>query len=552
MQHAVPFAHLPGFSPLFQDFSSRKPELLRRFPTTSWIDEYHPEAQQHWKNRATTNPHRAKLRAAIDATMQGLVLTAAQQQNLERFMQPNAVTVITGQQVGLLGGHLYTVLKAWTAVQTAQNLRAMYNEVEVVPVFWIADNDHDIAETSVVTMLDKQGDAQEVRLRWMQGMPERVAVSDVHFDEGIASVMAQVHELLTVTEHTPRLLALLQELYTVGKSPTEAFVRIMQYVAGETGVLFVRASALQAQGLFGEIAHQELTYPERSEQALEQASQRLSELGYHAQVQSAPLHLFLHTNGKRLKIHRTSENTFQAGDTLYTHEELLRIAETEPQSFTPNVVLRPVAQDWMFPNACYVGGPGEISYLAQLSEVYEAFGVVPAAVAARHSATLLERTATRFFEKQQDPHTPFVLRPEDFFRLHQDVEKLLVEQLANKAISAAFDAAYTSNDRVFAQLHEHIAAFDPTLGATVEKTKIQATQGLDALAAKVRKAQKHQEEATLAKVRKIHALLYPHNTLQERALSVVYFVNKAGLDAVRDALNGIVQQPPNAHIIASL
>jgi len=552
MQHAVPFASMPGFSLLFQDFSLRKPEILRRFPTNPWIDAQHSEAQQHWKTLAATNPHRAKLHAAIDATMQGLTMTAAQKHNLERCMQPNTVTVITGQQVGLLGGHLYTVFKAWTAVQTAKNLSAMYNEVQAVPVFWIADNDHDIAETSVVTLLDKQGDAQELRLRWAQGMPERVAVSEVRFDEGIESIMAHVQELLTVTEHTPELLALLQEFYATGASPTEAFVRIMQYVAGETGILFVRASALQAQGLFGEIARREIAHPERSEQALHEASSILSELGYHTQVQSAPLNLFLHTNGKRLKIQRTAEHSFQAGDDVYTQAELLRLAETEPEKFTPNVVLRPVAQDWMFPNVCYVGGPGEISYLAQLSEVYEAFGVVPAAVTARHSATLLDSTATRFFEKQQSSHTPFVLRPEDFFRLHQDVEKLLVEQLANKTISAAFDAAYTSNDRVFAELHERIAAFDPTLGATVEKTKIQTVQGLDALASKVRKAQKQQEETTLAKVRKIHALLYPHNTLQERALSVVYFLNKGGREAVRAALDGIVEQSADTHIMVSI
>lgn len=536
-----PFSSVPGFSQLFRDYNAGENAALSRYPTTPHL--FTDTAL--WQTKAHTHRYRTEVTGAVRETMAELRLTPQQEENLQRLSQSNTLTVITGQQVGLLGGHLYTILKAWTAVEYAKKVAAAHPSLQAVPIFWVADNDHDIAETAVVSLLDAQGAAHELRLHWQDGLPEKVSVSDLNFDAGVKDIVEQVQTLLPDTSWKPHIMDVLQSVYVPGKPVTTAFLHILQMLLADTGVIFVTASSLQRRGLFAPIARQEICHPEQTAQALAQAANYLTTHGYHVQAQTTPTNIFIHEQGKRLKVSRLQDGMYQLGSRTLTQADLLTLMEQHPESVTPNVLLRPVIQDHIFPNCCYIGGPGEVSYFAQLPELYAAMDVVPAAVIARHSISILEGRSTQFFEKHPLPI-------EHFFQSYEAFERELVRLLENPAIAEAFDVAEQQQEELFRHLSSLIIPLEPTLGATVDKTKNHILQALNELHGKVRKAQKRQEETTMSKARKIHNLLYPLNTLQERSLSFLYFVNKYGQEVCSAMMQSVVAEPPNQHYIVSM
>jgi bacillithiol biosynthesis cysteine-adding enzyme BshC len=540
-----PFDALPGFSELFKDFCRQRETVLTRFPSNALL---HTDTS-HWRSVAHNASHRSRITAAIRTTLAEGALTNVQREHLRALDEPTTLTVITGQQTGLFGGALYTMLKAWTTVQMAQKLSSQHSGLNFVPVFWVEDNDHDIAEISSIALWDKQGEALELALDWSadgaQQPAERTTVGELRFPAGIASLVEQVKEALPQTEFSAEVLAVVEQHYVGGKPVVEAFTQLMQYLLGSTGILFVSAAALRQQGAFADVVRKEIEHSTESEAAVKAASDVLSAVGYHVQAQTSPLHLFFHADGKRHKISRMGDGQFQAGERLFSHEELAREAAAHPEHFSPNVLLRPVAQDAAFPNAAYIAGPGEVSYLAQTQELYNVMGVSPSAVVARHSATFVDGRTEQVMEAA-------AVQLEGLLQQYELVEKRAMEQLENKELAAAFEAIRTSIEEAFAGLQPQIAALDPTLAPTADKTKTQTLQGVDALEGKTRKAQKQKQEVALNKLRKAHTLVYPLNSLQERAFTVLSFVAKYGVAAMNEKFQAIVTQEADKHYIVRM
>ncbi|MCU0425257.1 MAG: bacillithiol biosynthesis cysteine-adding enzyme BshC [Candidatus Kapabacteria bacterium] len=538
--HNLPFDQL-GFSRLFIDFVAQGKPIQSRFPANSAL----LESSAALEEKAASTPHRSAILEAISATMSGLERTPAQERSLKALQQPTSLTVITGQQVGLLGGALYTMLKGWTAVQTARNLAKKHSALEFVPVFWVEDNDHDIDEISNVSLINAQGEVYTLQGSWKL-KPERVAAADVAYDESIEATVNEAIEALPNSEHSHSVATLISETYKPGTPVTQAFVRILQASLGETGILFVSAAELRKRGLFQEIVRKELASVGMAATLVERASAELTSNGYHAQAQASAVNLFVHTDGKRHKINTLEGNEhFQAGEMRYSKAELLAIADAEPHRFSPAVLLRPVVQDAIFPNAAYIGGPGEIAYLAQIAELYAHFGVAPTATISRHSATLTDKRTMQTCEK-------LGVEAEFFFRRYADIEQDIMHKQENKALAAALDTTKATIEQAFADLLPHITALDPTLAPTSDRMKHQALQGITDLEGKIRKAQKRLEETTLGKARKAASLLFPEGGLQERALPYIYFAAKVGFVALAPLMENITTNTPTAHFVVNI
>ncbi len=533
-----------GFSALFTDFINQKEHIHSRFQanTRLFSDTANLTA------RSASAPHRALFIEAIAATMSSIQLTAEQREQLESLAAETSLTVITGQQVGYLGGALYTMLKAWTAVQSAQNLASTHKGLQFVPVFWIEDNDHDIEEIAKIGMLNQQGDALTLKSAWNL-MPERVAAADAAYDGAITASLDEAIEALPNAEYSHEVAELLRTAYTPGTPVVKAFVQILQATLGASGILFVSAVELRKRGLFKQVVQKELENTGLTAETVAQASSFLAERGYHGQAQASAVNLFLHTDGKRHKINVAEGNDrFQAGEIIFSKAELLALAANEPDRFSPSVLLRPIVQDAIFPNAAYIGGPGEIAYLAQIQELYPIFGVEQSATLARHSATLMDSRTEQLCAKLK-------VEPSFFMRRYEDVEKSIMQEQENKPLAAALDAAKAAIEQAFANVQPHIADLDPTLAPSADRMKNQALQGVSDLEAKVRKAQKRLEETTLSKARKASSLLYPDGGLQERTLPYLYFVAKVGFEALSRQMRQIVavgnaQEGATAHIVA--
>lgn len=533
-----------GFSKLFTDFVNNEGLTPLRFPANAHLFSNATPL----KNIASANKHRPSIVAAIQKTMRSLSLTPEQTRNLERLALPTTLTVITGQQVGLLGGALYTMLKAWSAVQAAQKLGGVHNELQFVPVFWIEDNDHDLDESSVVGMLNSNGEAFTLRSTWTNA-PERASVADITYEESINTSIEAVIEGLPSSEYAHEIVALLQAAYTTGENLTQAFVRVLQYALGESGILFVSAAELRKRGLFADVVQKELEQPGVMQEVVAKASSLLTEFGYHAQAQAGSSNLFLHVDRKRHKINAemvtSIEARFTAGDKTYSAAELRAHAAEHPENFSPAVLLRPIVQDSIFPNAAYIAGPGEVAYLAQMKELYTLFGVLPTATLARHSATLLDNRAVQFLEKHG-------LEPLAMMRKYDEIEKDIMRSAENQQLAGAMEQTRSAIESAYAQLQPLVAAFDSTLDAATDRTKNQSLQGLDDLASKIRKAQKRMEETTLGKLHKTHAFMFPENSLQERTLPYLYFAAKLGAAAMSAQMLLLTAEPADKHYFVPL
>ncbi len=509
--------------------------LAERFPT---VDSAFLAA------RSAEFAKRRELSEAIAETMRGISFSAAQRRSLDALGNENCLAVVTGQQVGFLGGANYTALKLYSAVARAQQYAEEYTDFDFVPVFWVEDDDHDAAEAAETVILNASGEPFRVSCASpdaSQGLPVSARV----FGDNIADVSEKIKEVLPGSQYADEFKELLGKIYAPGNGWAAAFVRILHELFGETGIVFVAASAVRKRGLAADIIGKEIANPKITAQIIERISARLAESGFHAQISGAEINLFyIENNGKRSKIH-TEGNEYIAGERHLTADELRREAEEYPERFSPNVVLRPLVQDNAIPTVCYVAGPGEVAYLSQLREVYEFFGKIMPAVAPRHFATLITPSVARFLQKSE-------IMPEFFMRTWNEIDRDIAATLRSEEFDSAMARTEQGLTEAFGILTEAVAAADITLTGSAKAALSQTLKSVEHIQKKAVAALKRKNEASYAKYRAAANLIFPLGILQERAIAVAVWYAAIGNENLNRTLNTIVAQPPKAHFFASL
>ncbi len=529
-------ASLPGASSLFTRFIGDPDFRTARFPRNASL----MTAAAGLEEIAERASQREGLQRAIADTMAGLTLTAGQRENLDRLGGPGSLAVVTGQQAGIFGGPLYTLLKAFSAIEQARRLREAHPGCEFVPVFWIEDNDHDREEISRVSVLDRQMQAFTRSLEW--DVPARSMVAVLRFDPSIADLLQELQKQMTPSDFGAEAADILQGLYRAGSSPTAAFAGLLHSLCAEDGLLLLSAARSREGGLFASVIRRELAEPSATAAVMQPALEQFQREGLHIQAQASELNLFLIDEGRRHKLGRIDDAKFSAGDRTFSHAELLAQADKTPEIFTPNVLLRPLAQDSFLPTAAYVAGPGEIAYAAQLKEAYARFDLPMPAYLLRHSATFIDGKLKSLMEAAGLP-------PAAFWQNFEDVERRFLAENSADNWPDLLNGARDSVRSAFEALSADIHALDPTLEASLGRAAKTAAGQLDMIEGKIRKAQKRAAESQLGRLRKIHACLYPANQLQERSVSSYYFLHKYGLQSLRTALRSISRGSTTIHQI---
>ncbi|PYR35286.1 MAG: bacillithiol biosynthesis cysteine-adding enzyme BshC, partial [Acidobacteria bacterium] len=290
-----------------------------------------------------------------------------------RLTDPRTVAIVTGQQAGLFGGPLYTLLKAVTALQLADHV-AREHGVPTVAVFWIDAEDHDWNEVRSCTVFDDAFGTRTLSLPMRSGV-DHAPVGPTPLDGSIGPVLDELAQALPKTEFSASLLAQLRREYTPGVGVAEAFGCWLEHVLGDRGLVVYDSSDRAAKQGVADVFARELSTPGETGRLAAAAGSDLITRGYHSQVhaQEDGLALF-RLDGARRPI-RIQNGQFLVGDTRYSPDALRREAATRPDGFSPNVLLRPIVQDTLFPTVCYVAGPNELAYLGQLRGVYQHFGV---------------------------------------------------------------------------------------------------------------------------------------------------------------------------------
>jgi bacillithiol biosynthesis cysteine-adding enzyme BshC len=436
-----------------------------------------------------------------------------------KLAHPATVVVITGQQAGAFGGPLYTLLKAVTTVQLARRLAADH-KVTVVPVFWVDGEDHDWEEVRVAHLLT--GDMAPADLSLQAAGGGEGPVARRLLDERVGETMAQLAGSLPATEFTSDLVARLARHYRAGVSMTTAFAGWMDELLGSTGLVVFDAADPDVKPAVGSLFAAELDAPSAGRLAREAAAAMRAK-GYTPQVEpggDAVALFYLDERGRR-PIRRTDDGRLVVGDEAKPAGDLADEARAHPERFSPNVLLRPLVQDRLFPTVAYVAGPAEIAYQAQLGEVYRTFGIEQPLLYPRASATVLDSAAARFLDRYGLPLDALEARDESALnrlleaQLPSDVDRLITE-------ADTYLAAQST------RLKPAVSAVDPTLAGAADTTIERARETFGSLRHKVVQACKRRDQTLRRQFERARTLAFPGGQPQERVLNVSFFVNRYG------------------------
>lgn len=535
------YRELPGFSKLFRDYNE-KYLPLKDFYTAGNPRDF--SAYPAFAQELVSRPYpRSEIIPILKE--QNLRFGSGDKsfQNIDKLLNHKTVAVVTGQQVGIFGGPLFTLYKALTAVKLAEKLEAEQG-ISAVPVFWLASDDHDLREALSSAVLDNQGEIVPLvydLTQFQEGIPASGAV----FNESIEELNEKLLGTLFESEFKPEISARLKECYAPGLSASESFARWWAGWLKDEGLIFVEPSDPRLKQFAIPLFKNEILAASPSSQAALKAGEELKKSGYHSQLTQREdgYNLFYHNPG-RASLRKEGERIVLSGsgESLTPEQWVLKL-EAHPEQFSPNVVLRPLYQDTLFPTIAYVAGPSESAYFAQLSQVYPEFGIPMPFIFPRFSMTLVEQKYLSLLEKHS-------LKINQIFG---NAETLITDVL-RRSLPEESDVPLKEMEaqlKSFSQgLQKYVAQWDPTLIKTVETTVNSMIHQVDGLEKKILSAHKKKNDTLRQQLYRLSANLYPSGVYQERVINIVPWLCKYGPDFLKE-LSSIVDVSNPSHLAAA-
>ena len=467
---------------------------------------------------------------------------------VEALRQPEAVAVVTGQQLGLFAGPLYTVWKARSAVRLAARL-AEETGRPVVPVFWLADEDHDFAEIRRATFAP--GGVRHAT--YDDGRPpdaDRGPVGRIVLDaEAVRQSLAELEAALPDGPHRVEALELARDAYQPGRTVRDAFALLLRSLVPD--VVLMSADDARLKRLVAPLVGQEIRRWPETLRALEQRSAELERAGFHVQVAPTPVNLFVMGDGHRTPLDPTADGFVLrgSGQALTTADALGQLAEA-PETWSPNVVLRPLVQDTLLPTAAYVAGPGEAAYFAQLGPVYRLFGVPMPVIEPRLSLTVVEPGINKILDRYGLGLADLGAGPDPAETLSALWRRLALAA-SNLDLDTAFDGARQRAAAILADLEPLALAASPSLDGAVGAAQATIGKAINELETKTARVEKQTHDDVRQRLERAQAALWPEGRLQERALAPLGIVARHGRGALAALADAVPLDARQHHIVYS-
>ena len=498
---------LPNASKLFTDLVY-SPERVRAFYP------HPPQNPESYVAAAREVNLPAKSREAL---VSALLEQNGPSASLDLLAKPETVAVVTGQQVGLFSGPSYTIYKALTAASLARELTE--RGIPAVPVFWLATEDHDFAEVNHAWVFGAADEPTAVRVEApaeFAGKPRPVG--------GIPIAQPPLKELraaLTGLPFIDDVMGLVDQAYLPGATMGAGFRALLKALLAKLDLLYLDPLDPAVRKIGAPFLAEALRAVPELKAGFLARNKELTDAGYHAQVHvdAKTSFFFLLDKGERATLRRKDSD----------FAELASRAE----QVSPNALLRPVWQDYLLPTIAYVGGPGELAYLAQSQVAYQLLlGRMPVAMA-RSGFTILDTRSRKLLERYRMTVAQVMTHEGG---LQERIASALVPQSVSRSIEAATAEVARQVDR----LHAELVAFDPTLAASAGKSRAKILYQMEKLGKKTARETLRRDERALADTRHLAAMLYPHRHPQERFYSILPFLAQHGLDLI-DRLTDAVE-----------
>ena len=511
----IPFSSIPHQTRLFTDFLHHFDHVQAFYPRPPQVLNWFNDEQK----RISIPPERRNAVAdALERINRGFGAGSRTFENIQRLREGSSV-VVTGQQVALFGGPLFSMLKVLCVAMLAERTNS-------VPVFWLATEDHDLQEVNFAQF--PAGDTLHT-LRIEPAHTEGAPVGTIAFPDEISGLLDELEKLFGSSE----VLDLVRDSYRAGARFGDAFGKLFARLFTEFGLVLLDPADAELHRIARPVYREAFVHWKEINEALLQRDQELEAAGYHAQVKVTPSHtlcFYLH-QGARTPIRYDGQN-FVAGELRFSQEQLTAEAENHPERFSANVLLRPIVQDYLLPTLCYAGGPAEIAYFAQVAAVYRKLLGRITPVVPRTFATLVEGRQAKLLERYQ-------LTLPDVFRGPEKLRELLAGKALPEGIMKSFDAAADHLEQALVAIAGPLKKLDATLADAAENAGSKMHYQLQNLRDKAARAESRKNTETQHHADEISRLLYPNKNLQEREITGLYFLLKHGtglLEKLRERL----------------
>lgn len=522
----IPFSQIPHTTRLFSDFLFNFPKVQAFYP--------HPPRFAEWAKAEAgqlryAQERRGRVAAILERQNQSWGASPKTLENIAR-LRHGAFAAVTGQQVGLFGGPAFSIFKALTTVKLAE--QATRAGINCVPVFWLATEDHDLAEINHVAFPAAGGLLQTLTIP-TTGLAD-APVSTIRLGGEIEPAVEAAAALLGDSEAA----AFLRECYRPGETLGGAFGRLFAKLFADWGVILLDAADPEWHTIAEPLFRMAIERAEQLDDALLKRGKELESAGYHQQVKVTPSSTLLFTlrEGARVPVHRRVNGTphpdFLIGEEKIPQAEMLRRIAAAPHHFSPNVLLRPVLQDYLLPTLAYTGGAAEVAYFAQAAVVYESLLGRVTPIVPRFSATIVE-------PKPRDLLQRYGLTLTDLFAGPEAVRERLAAHTLSQDVQTAFENAGQNLERSLAEIREALGRLDKTLVDAASNAGSKMQHQLEQLRTRAARAELRHSEVLARHAELLSNTLYPNKTLQEREIGGIYFVARYGLDFLRQLYDAV-------------
>ncbi len=517
--YCIPYTRVPQASKLLQDYLYHYDSVAGYYSGAP----FEPASYQSLAEKLRGFlPDRKPLLEILRRQNQAFGSGDATLGNIDRLAAPGTFAVVTGQQVGLLSGPAFTLYKALTAVRLAESLSEQ--GLPSVPVFWLATEDHDLEEVAQTAVLDAEYASVELSDAGERPAP-RSPVGSVKLTKVITATLDRLEAALPPGEAREGLLRDLRACYQPGVGWGTAFGRLMAQFFKPWGVVLVDPLDESVQRLGARVHALALARSAGLRGRLLERSALLLDAGYHAQVHVAEdsTLLFVNREGNRVPI-RERNGKFLVDVGEEASGEALKDELTEhPERLSANVLLRPVLQDSVLPTLAYVAGPSELAYFAQAQTIYESFGRPMPVIFPRAGFTLVDRRTQRLLEKYQ-------VSVEDVWEGEEHLRRKIAAAGLAEGWSERFDQSERGLAALLEGLRKDIEMLDPTLLDTLEHAEEKMKYQLEKVRGKLSRAALQRSDLLARHEQSLRRLLMPGKDLQERQVSGVYFLGRAGYE----------------------
>ncbi|TRX36807.1 bacillithiol biosynthesis cysteine-adding enzyme BshC [Flavobacterium sp. ZT3R18] len=523
------------FSPLMNDYLNQKTELqslYHRFPTLENFEEQIEEKKSNFNDNGNSNSNdnlkRQTLVSVLKKQYAELTVSAETSNHIELLNQPNTFTITTGHQLNLFSGPLYFLYKIISTINLTTELKAKYPDYNFIPVYWMATEDHDFEEINYFSFKGK-------KFHWNRDSKGPVGRLST---EGLADFLEIYALEIGSSTNANTLKKLFEDSYLNHNNLADATRYLANALFGAHGLVILDADHQDLKRSFIPYIKDELLH-QTSFKAVTETIEKIKD--YSIQVNPREINLFYIEDDLRERI-IFENNIYKVNHTKieFTETEILALLESNPEKFSPNVIMRPLYQEVILPNLCYIGGGGEIAYWFELKSFFAAAKVTFPTLLLRNSVLL----AT---EKQNKKADKLNLTWSDLFSKQAALVNRITQKLSEFPID--FSEQKEALKKQFEALLELANHTDKSFLGAVKAQEVKQTKGLETLEKRLLIAQKRKFHDELQRIIDLQNELFPNQSLQERQANFSEFYLENGEHLISQLMNQLKPLEQNFNII---